>query len=76
MTTEKKEPKIGDIVRIVCISSGRRVEMFGRIEGYQTNDFGIYVKISGQAPVFMKSIMEWEILTSNSNNYDNSNTTR
>lgn len=61
--TIHKEPEIGDIVRIVCISSGRRVEMFGRIEGYQTNDFGIYVKISGQTPIFMKSIMEWEILT-------------
>ena len=56
--------------------------MFGRVEGYQTNDFGIYVKISGQAPVFMKSIMEWEILTvdnikqfltSNLNHYDNPN---
>lgn len=63
MTIEKKEPKIGDIIRIIYVSFGRiEKETIGKIEGYETNDFGIYLKLLNQAPIFMESIKDWEIL--------------
>ena len=63
MTIEKKEPKIGDIIRIIYVSfGGINKETVGKIEGYETNDFGIYLKLFNQAPIYMESIRDWEIL--------------
>ena len=63
MTIEKKEPKIGDIIRIIYTSFGRiEKETIGKIEGYETKDFGIYLKLFNQAPIYMESIRDWEIL--------------
>ena len=63
MITEKKEPKIGDIIRIIYTSFGKiEKETIGKIEGYETKDFGIYLKLLNQAPIFMESIRDWEIL--------------
>ena len=63
MTIEKKEPQIGDIIRIIYTSfGGINKETVGKIEGYETKDFGIYLKLLNQAPIFMKSIKDWEIL--------------
>lgn len=63
MTIEKKEPQIGDIIRIIYTSfGGINKETVGKIENYKTNDFGIYLKLLNQAPIFMESIRDWEIL--------------
>lgn len=63
MITEKKEPKIGDIIRIIYTSfGGINKETVGKIEGYETKNFGIYLKLLNQAPIYMESIRDWEIL--------------
>jgi hypothetical protein len=70
MTIEKKEPKIGDIIRIIYTSFGKiEKETIGKIEGYETKDFGIYLKLLNQAPIFMESIRDWEILKIDNEKY-------
>ncbi len=57
------EPKIGDIVKIIFQTRQGDQEIIGYLEGYQKNDFGDYVKIKNQKPIFFKSIKNWQILT-------------
>ena len=59
MITEKKEPKIGDIIRIV---SGN-IERMGRVENFIINEFGCFVKLSGHDSKFnIEAINEWQFL--------------
>ncbi len=59
----KKEPEIGDIIKIIYVERhGVSNEAIGRLEGYQTNDFGIYIKLINNQPIFANSIKDWEIL--------------
>ena len=48
MTIEKKEPNIGDIIRIVL---GKNEKM-GRVEDFIINEFGYFIKLSGHDTKF------------------------
>lgn len=59
MTTEKKEPKIGDIIRIVLGNN----ERMGRVEDFTINEFGCFIKLSGHhAEYNIGAIDEWQFL--------------
>lgn len=63
LNNSKLEPEIGDIVKIICVKAGgMNKEVIGRLEGYQTNDFGIYIKLTNNQPIFADSVKHWEIL--------------
>ena len=57
-----QEPSIGEIVKIICINNNIEEEIIGRLEGYQHNDFGQYIKLRGHSAIFAPSIQSWEIL--------------
>lgn len=62
MTTEKKEPKIGDIIRIVSGISGN-IERMGRVEDFIINEFGYFIKLSGhESKINIEAIKEWQFL--------------
>ena len=57
------EPKIKDVIKIIFATHGGDKEIIGYLEGYLKNDFGDYVKIKNQKPIFIHSIKNWQILT-------------
>ena len=59
------EPKINDIMRIICVGNGgQNEEKIGRLEGYRNSDYGQYIQLKGHQAIFAPSIKKWEILKS------------
>ena len=59
---QEKEPKEGDIVRIVCFDEDGEKEIIGRYNGHFRDEMDLdYVKI-GEEIIFDLSIKEWKIL--------------
>lgn len=63
---QRQEPQIGNIVKIICFSAGGvEKEVIGRLEGYQSNEFGQYIKLKEHQAIYAPSIIKWEILHEN-----------
>lgn len=61
-----QKPQINDILKIICAGSdGVDEEIIGRLEGYQSNEFGQYIKLKEHQAIYVPSIIKWEILHEN-----------